>query len=74
MELTQVITEYLDWLCEQPPEVIRQKYKEFRYPKDIDFEKTIGNTTYVVTSKFNQNASEDIINKVRRVILNEEIN
>ena len=40
-----------------------------KYPKDLDFSKTIGNTTYVVKSHFNKNAEECILKKMCRIIL-----
>lgn len=38
-----------------------------KMPKDLDFSKTIGNTTYTVKSHFNPNASECIFRKVIRM-------
>ena len=38
------------------------------HPKKLDFEKTIGNTTYIVTSHFNLSASEDMVQKIERML------
>ncbi len=65
----QEIKEFMDWLSEQPHETVRKIYTEWRCPKDINFEKTIGNTNYVVRSGFNQKSCEDMISKIRRIIL-----
>ena len=42
-----------------------------RHPKNLDFEKTIGNTTYIVTSHFNRSASEDMVQKIERMMLDD---
>lgn len=40
-----------------------------KYPKDLDFSKTIGGTTYIVGSHFNPNASECLLTKVSRLFV-----
>ena len=40
-----------------------------RHTKNLDFEKTIGNTTYIVTSHFNLSATEDMVQKLERMML-----
>ena len=40
-----------------------------KFPKDLDFSETIGNTTYVVKSHFDKNAEECMVGKVCRMIL-----
>ena len=42
-----------------------------KHPKDLDFSKTIGNTTYVVKSHFNKNAGECLVGIVLRWIDND---
>jgi len=37
-----------------------------KYPKDLDFCRTIGNTTYTVKSHFNTNANETLLRIVLR--------
>ena len=37
----------------------------------MDFEKIIGNTTYLVKSHFNSNSNEDILRKVQRMVVND---
>jgi hypothetical protein len=58
----------MDELAAMPSGKFRAVYPERRHPKGLDFEKTIGKTTYIVTSSFNQNTSEDMFNKVIRMI------
>jgi len=42
-----------------------------KYPKDLDFTKTISNTTYVVKSHFNPNINESILRTVLRLMDND---
>jgi len=42
-----------------------------KYPKDLDFSKTIGNTTYVVRSHFNKGGNECILGIIMRWIEND---
>jgi len=37
-----------------------------KYPKGLDFSKTIGNTTYTVKSRFNRSANESLLGIVLR--------
>ena len=39
-----------------------------KYPKSLDFSKTVGNTTYVVNSKFNNTANDSLLDIVLRWI------
>ena len=41
-----------------------------KYPKDLDFSKTIGNTTYVVKSHFNKSSNECALGIIMRWIEN----
>jgi len=71
-QIKSLINEILDLCTELPPEKLREVFDISRHPKNLDFIKTIGNTTYIVTSRFNPNASEDMMRKVRRMILDNE--
>jgi len=66
--LQQFISDFMDDLADMPPDKFRAIFPERRHPKGLDFEKTIGKTTYIVTSSFNQKTSEDMFNKVIRMI------
>ena len=53
---------------------VEQRMKHWgnnRHPTNLDFEKTIGNTTYTVTSHFNRSASEDMVQKIERMALDD---
>ena len=41
-----------------------------KYPKNLDFTKTVGGTTYVVKSHFNPNAGESMLRIILRWIDN----
>ena len=70
-DLNQVIDETLDWLSDLPEDEIRQRYREMRIPRNVDFRWTIGSTEYTVVSHFNQNAGDDILHKVQRLLEDE---
>ena len=70
-QLRVLIDEIMDILAELPPEKIRERFGNPRHPKDLDFEKTIGNTTFMVKSHFNSNSNEDILHKVQRMVAND---
>ena len=44
----------------------RERLHLEKYPKDLDFSKTIGGTTYTVKSHFNPNADETLLGIVLR--------
>jgi hypothetical protein len=67
----EIIDEIMDKLAEFPPEKIRKRFINRRHPENLDFEKTIGNTSYVVKSHFNKNSNEDMVHKIRRMILSD---
>ena len=68
---SQAINEYMDWLSDQPEAYIRHMFANKRIPNNVDFTWEIGGTEYIVTSHFNQNAGEDIFNKLTRLLGNE---
>jgi len=41
-----------------------------KYPKDLDFDLNIGNTKYVVKSRFDKNANECLLGIVLRLLCN----
>ena len=41
---------------------------------NLTFRHKIGGTTYIVSSRFNENAGEDMTEKIRRLILNDADN
>jgi len=67
----QTIDNYMDWLSDQPEAVIRRKFANQRIPRNVDFTWKIGGTEYIVSSHFNQGASE--VNKIERLLENEII-
>jgi len=44
----------------------RQPLPLSKHPKDLDFSKIVGNTTYTVKSHFNSNANESLLGIVLR--------
>ena len=70
-QIKKIIDKIIDILAELPPEKIREKFGNPRHPNNMDFERTIGNTTYVVKSHFNSNKNEDILHKVQRMVVND---
>jgi hypothetical protein len=61
----------LDWLSDQSEDIIRKMFSDRRIPRSVDFIWEIGGTEYTVISHFNQNAEEDIFNKVQRLLEDE---
>ena len=57
--------EYTD-SCKPLVDIAREPLPLSKYPKDLDFSKTIGNTTYTVKSHFNPNANESLLGIVLR--------
>lgn len=51
-------------------ETYREQIPLEKYPKDLDFTKAAGGTTYIVKSHFDQNASECILRIILRWIDN----
>ena len=70
-QLRKAINEIMDILEELPPEKIRERFGNPRHPDNLDFEKTIGNTTYIVNSHFDDNSSVDILRKVERMVVSD---
>ena len=70
-ELRQVLDETMDWLSDLPEDEMRQHYSEMRFPRGVDFIWEIGGTEYTVLSHFNQNAEDDIFQKLRRLLESE---
>ena len=70
-KIHQAVDKYLDWLSDQPEAYIRRIYANRRIPRNVDFNWEIGGTEYIVTSHFNQSASEDIFNKLGRILEND---
>ena len=48
----------------------RKSIPLLKHPKDLDFTKSIGNTEYIVKSKFDKNANECLIGIVLRWVNN----
>jgi hypothetical protein len=69
--LRQAIDEYIDWLSDQPEADIRRMFANQRIPRNVDFSWTIGGTEYIVTSHFNQSATEAVFSKIARLLENE---
>jgi hypothetical protein len=69
--VSKAIDEYMDWLSDQPESYIRRMFANKRIPHNVDFSWEIGGTEYIVTSHFNQNAGEDIFNKLTHILENE---
>ena len=65
-------TEYdYDYDFEDRPPIIetgREYLKLERVPKDLDFVKVIGGTTYTVRSHFNPKAKEDFLQIINRLM------
>ena len=69
----KVLIEQINILLDKlTPEERMKKWKNYRHPKDLDFQKTIGKTTYTVISRFNRQADEDMVDMVNRMILDNE--
>jgi hypothetical protein len=51
----------------------KKQYKAKKLP-NLTIRRRIGGTTYTVSSRFNEKAGEDMITKVRRLILNDTDN
>ena len=43
--------------------------QNLKHPENIDFQKKIGSTTYIVTAHFNNELSADIASKVKSLII-----
>ena len=54
-------------------EEIRQRLSEIRIPRGLDFEREIGGTVYMVTSRFKPERAESIVQKVCRLVVNDAI-
>lgn len=47
-------------------------FESITKPKDLDFVKKVGDVYYVVCSHFDNEKSENIVEKVRRIVLKDE--
>lgn len=45
----------------------REPLPLMKHPKDLDFSKTVGGTTYVVKSHFNKNANDSLLTIILRL-------
>ncbi|MDR0913670.1 MAG: transposon-encoded TnpW family protein [Oscillospiraceae bacterium] len=70
-ELRAEIDKTMDWLCELPDDKIRCLFGNKRIPRGIDFRQKVGGTQYIVTSHFNQTAEDDMIHKIKRLIVSD---
>ena len=69
-EIQTMINNYHDFADEYKPLVdTGRKYCQLqKYPDGLDFSKSIGGTTYIVKSYFNQNAGECLLVKIHRLL------
>jgi len=67
-EIEKRLAEYPKYSRKPLIETDRKPLPLMKYPKDLDFSKTVGNTTYVVKSHFNKNANESLLLIISRLL------
>lgn len=71
-EIKQHIEDITDYLLTLTEEERLIWFKKNMYLKPLNFIKEINNTTYAVRTYFNNNANENITEKVERIILKDK--
>ena len=78
MTIEEMITPYVEmyekFIAEQKPNITTRKTPLERRTAGLDFEETIGNTTYIVKSFFDDNSDEDVLCKIMRLMNGSKVN
>ncbi|ERI80524.1 Uncharacterised protein [[Clostridium] symbiosum] len=70
--IREAIDSIYDMLAELPKEKRLAFFEQISKPKELDFAKEIDGIYYVVCSHFDNEKSEDMVNKVHRIVLKNE--
>ena len=70
--IREAIDSIYDMLAELPKEKRLAFFEQISKPKELDFAKEIDGIYYVVCSHFANEKSEDMVNKVHRIVLKNE--
>lgn len=70
-DIREAIDSIYDMLAEVPKEKRLAFFEQISKPKELDFVKEIGGIYYVVGSYFDQEQTEDMVSKVKRILSKE---
>lgn len=67
-ELNDVFEGIYDKLDEMTPEKRMAWFKSYMYVEPLKYTQEIDNTTYIVRTNFNENADNNLLNKIEKIV------